>query len=78
MTKTMSTKVAHMTTNRRNLLKAGTSTLIGGLLASAGRIVSAQEAAPAAAVDVKSVSPLAATLGIRLATCAPGANGTPG
>jgi 2-keto-4-pentenoate hydratase/2-oxohepta-3-ene-1,7-dioic acid hydratase in catechol pathway len=65
-------------TNRRNLLKAGTSTLIGGLLASAGRVVAAQEAAPAAAVDVRSVPPLAASLGMRLATCALGASGSPG
>ncbi|WP_332848024.1 hypothetical protein [Massilia sp. S19_KUP03_FR1] len=53
-------------TNRRNLLKAGTSTLIGGLIASAGRAVSAQDTVPAAAaVNVRSVPPLAASLGMR-------------
>ena len=65
-----------MTTNRRNLLKAGTSTLIGGLLASAGRVVTAQETGPAN--NIKSVPPLAAKVGMRLATCALGASGTPG
>jgi 2-keto-4-pentenoate hydratase/2-oxohepta-3-ene-1,7-dioic acid hydratase in catechol pathway len=65
-----------MTTNRRNLLKAGTSTLIG-LLASAGRGVAAQEAPPASVGPVKSVPPLAAKVGMRLATCALGASGTP-
>jgi len=66
-----------MTTNRRNLLKAGTSTLIGSLLASAGRVL-AQEAAPPAAADVKPVSPLAGKLGMRVATCALGAVSAPG
>jgi 2-keto-4-pentenoate hydratase/2-oxohepta-3-ene-1,7-dioic acid hydratase in catechol pathway len=66
-----------MTTSRRNLLKAGTSTLIGGLLASAGRAVSAQETTPAATINVKTVPPLAASLGMRLATCALGARSTP-
>jgi hypothetical protein len=42
-----------MTTSRCNLLKADTSTLIGGLLASAGRAVSAKETTPAATGYVK-------------------------
>lgn len=67
-----------MTTNRRNLLKAGTSTLIGGLLASATRGVAAQDVAAAPAGQVKSVPPLAAKLGMRLATCALGTSSTPG
>jgi 2-keto-4-pentenoate hydratase/2-oxohepta-3-ene-1,7-dioic acid hydratase in catechol pathway len=70
-----------MTNNRRNLLKAGTSTILGGLLASAGRVVSAQEPAPASAASelrVKSVPPLAAKVGMRLATCAIGSSGMPG
>jgi 2-keto-4-pentenoate hydratase/2-oxohepta-3-ene-1,7-dioic acid hydratase in catechol pathway len=66
-----------VTTNRRNLLKAGTSTLIGGLLASATRGVAAQDTAMPA-VQMKSVTPLASKVGMRLATCALGASGTPG
>jgi 2-keto-4-pentenoate hydratase/2-oxohepta-3-ene-1,7-dioic acid hydratase in catechol pathway len=67
-----------MTTNRRNLLKAGTSTILGTLLASAGRSVAAQDTPAASDAGVKSVPPLAAKLGMRLATCALGASGTPG
>lgn len=67
-----------MTTNRRNLLKAGTSTLIGGLLASTVRGASAQEAAAATGAQIKAVPPLAAKVGMRLATVALGPSGTPG
>jgi 2-keto-4-pentenoate hydratase/2-oxohepta-3-ene-1,7-dioic acid hydratase in catechol pathway len=69
-----------MTTNRRHLLKAGTSTILGGLLASAGRGVAAQEntSSPVSAGDIKSVPPLAAKIGMRLATCALGSSGAPG
>ena len=67
-----------MTTNRRNLLKAGTSTVIGSLLATVGRGVAAQEAPQSNAAQIKSVPPLAAKIGMRLATCALGPSGTPG
>jgi 2-keto-4-pentenoate hydratase/2-oxohepta-3-ene-1,7-dioic acid hydratase in catechol pathway len=67
-----------MTTNRRNLLKAGTSSILGALLASAGRTADAQEPASTGAAGVRAVQPLAAKVGMRLATCALGASGTPG
>lgn len=67
----------NITGSRRNLLKAGTSSLIGGLLAGAGRVVGASEVAPGGSGYASPVAPLAASAGMRLATCALGAAGTP-
>jgi 2-keto-4-pentenoate hydratase/2-oxohepta-3-ene-1,7-dioic acid hydratase in catechol pathway len=67
-----------MITNRRTLLKAGTSAAIGTLLAGAGRGAAAQEPASANGSQVKSVPPLAGKVGMRFATCALGPNGAPG
>lgn len=65
-----------MDTHRRNLLKAGTSAALGGLLAGAGT-AQAQEGATGAA-PTPAVPPLANKIGMRLATVALGANGMPG
>jgi 2-keto-4-pentenoate hydratase/2-oxohepta-3-ene-1,7-dioic acid hydratase in catechol pathway len=68
-----------MDTNRRNLLKAGASAAVGGLLAGAGT-AQAQDAAGAAqtSAGTPAVTPLANKIGMRLATVALGAHGTPG
>jgi 2-keto-4-pentenoate hydratase/2-oxohepta-3-ene-1,7-dioic acid hydratase in catechol pathway len=63
-----------MNTNRRNLLKAGASAAVGGLLAATAQA----KAQDAAAASTPPVPPLANRIGMRLATVALGANGTPG
>src|SRR5438067_11704070 len=66
-----------MDSNRRNLLKAGTSAAVGSLLA--GRAAQAQSQPPSSAngAQIKAVPPLAGKVGMRLATCALGADGAP-
>ena len=69
-----------MDSNRRNLLKAGTSAAVGSLLA--GRAAQAQTPAPAQpsanGAQIKAMPPLAGKVGLRLATCALGHDGKPG
>lgn len=70
--------MSHHHLDRRSLLKAGTTAAIGSLLAGAGRGLGAQEQAAVNGNQVKSVPPLAARVGMRLATCALGPAGAPG
>lgn len=70
--------MSHHHLDRRSLLKAGTTAAIGSLLAGAGRGLGAQEQAAVNGNQVKSVPPLAARVGMRLATCALGPAGVPG
>src|SRR5437763_5266034 len=67
-----------MDTTRRNLLKAGTSAAVGGLLAGRAAQAQAQAQSSANGAQIKAVPPLAGKVGMRLATCALGADGTPG
>ena len=62
-------------TSRRNLLRAGASAAVGGMLLGAQGSVNAQ---PASGAQITSVPPLAAKVGMRLATVtlAPGAEPT--
>ncbi|QJE01967.1 fumarylacetoacetate hydrolase family protein [Massilia forsythiae] len=69
-----------MDNHRRNLLKASASAAVGSLLAGAGSAQAQareQEHSPGGinGAQVKSVPPLAARVGLRLATCVPGADG---
>src|SRR3569833_1331024 len=57
-----------MDKNRRNLLKAGASAAVGGMLLGPQGVAGAQGSA-ASGQQVKSVPPLAAKIGMRLATC---------
>jgi len=67
-----------MDSNRRNLLKASASAAVGSLMTGVGANARAQEGTPINGAQIKSVPPLAGRIGMRLATCALGPNGTPG